>query len=87
MRVQVMFCDCCEMPIPKVIEKDIFGNDKEFYKFGKLNFGCSAFSNVDCRTLGIDLCPSCADKISLIAQQKKIEMLTNYYWKNEGLKV
>lgn len=87
MRVQVIFCDCCEKPIPKIIKKDIFGNTKEFYQFGKLNYGCSAFNDIDCRTLGIDICESCADKINLMVQQKKIELLTNYYWKNEGFKV
>lgn len=87
MKVEVVFCDCCEKPIPKVIQKDIFGEEKEVYQFGKLDYGCSAFSNVDCRSLGIDLCESCADKLNIMAQQKKIELLTNYYWKNEGLKV
>ena len=87
MRVEVIFCDCCEKPIPKVRKKDIFGREIEFYKFGKINYGCSAFSNVDCRSLGIDLCEDCADKINLMIQQKKIELLTNYYWKNERLKV
>ena len=81
MRVQVIFCDCCNKPIPKVKKKDIFGEEKEVYQFGKLDYGCSAFSDIDCRTLGIDLCKGCADKINLVAQHKRMELLTNYYWK------
>ena len=81
MREQVIFCDCCEKPIPKVRKKDVFGIERDFYKLGKINYGCSAFNNIDCRTLGLDICESCADKISLAVQQARIKMLTDYYFK------
>ena len=77
MRVEkvICICDCCKEEIPKVKKKDIFGIEREYYRLGKLNYGCYPFENIDCNILGIDLCEKCAGNISLEIQRARMEIL------------
>lgn len=74
LKIEKYICDCCGEEIPKVKKKDILGNEKEYYRFGRLNYG-SLFSDINCRNLGIDLCEKCAGNISVEMVQRRMELL------------
>lgn len=74
MKVETVICDCCNEEIPKVKKKDIFGIEREYYRLGKLNYG-DPFKDINCRTLGLDLCERCAGNISLEMQQKRMNLI------------
>lgn len=75
MRKTVITCNVCKDEIPIVKKKDIFGIEREFYRFGQLELGDSF--NIDTTRLGIDLCEKCAGKISLEMQEAKFKILLN----------
>lgn len=50
MRIEKIICDCCGEEIPKVKKKDIFGIEREFYRFGKLNYR-KPFTDINCHNL------------------------------------
>lgn len=77
MKVETIICDCCGEEIPKAKKKDIFGIEREFYRFGKLNYGYP-FQDINSRNLGLDLCEKCAGDISLEMQQSRTELLLRY---------
>lgn len=74
MKVEVIICDCCKEEIPKIKKKDYFGVYRECYKFGRLNYG-NPFTDINCHTLGLDLCEKCADRISIEMQQTRRELI------------
>ena len=74
MKIEKYICDCCGEEIPKAKKKDAFGVEREYYRFGKLNFG-HPFSDINCKNLGIDLCEKCAGNISLEMFKKRMELL------------
>lgn len=74
MRVTKVYCDECGEEIPKVKKMDVYGNEIEIYRFGKVNYG---HGDMDFRQYGIDLCEKCAMKISLEVQNKRTEALLN----------
>lgn len=74
MKVEKVICDCCEKEIPKGKTKDIFGIKREYYRYGKLNFG-HPFENINCHNLGLDLCEKCAGEISLEMYKSRVELL------------
>lgn len=78
MRIEKIICDCCKEEIPKVKKKDIFGIEREFYRFGKLDFEYP-FDDVNCHSLGWDLCEKCAGDISLEMCKKRMEL--NNEWR------
>jgi hypothetical protein len=63
MKIERIICDNCGEEIPKEKKKDIFGIEREYYKFGKFNYGYP-FKDIDCRRLGMELCEKCVDKIN-----------------------
>ena len=44
MIIEKIICDCCGEEIPKIKKKDLFGIEREYYIFGKLNCGDTTFS-------------------------------------------
>ena len=74
MRIEKYICDCCGEEIPKAKKKDVFGIEREYYRFGKLNYGYP-FSDINCRNLGLGLCERCAGDISLEIVQRRMELL------------
>ena len=76
MKIEKIICDCCGEEIPKVKKKDIFGIEREFYRFGKLNYR-KPFTDINCHNLGLDLCERCAGKISLEMCNLRIKLLSN----------
>lgn len=74
MKIETILCDCCKEEIPKIKKKDMFGIEREYYRLGKLNYGYP-FTDINCRTLGLDLCERCAGDISLEIQKSRIELL------------
>ena len=44
MRIEKIICDCCGEEIPKIKKKDVFDIEREYYRFGKLNYGDATFS-------------------------------------------
>ena len=38
MKIEIIICDCCKNEIPSVKKKDIFGIEREYYRFGRLNY-------------------------------------------------
>lgn len=93
MKVEKIICDCCGEEIPTVKKKDIFGIEREYYRFGKLNYG-EPFTDINCHNLGLDLCERCAGNISLEMYKTKMEMLNggrvnmdiSTYMKKYGIK-
>ncbi len=71
---EVATCDCCGEEIPKIKKKDVFGIEREYYRFGKLNYG-KPFTDINCHNLGIDLCERCAGNISLEMYKMRMELL------------
>jgi hypothetical protein len=65
-------CDFCKQEIPKEKHRDIFGNDYEIYKRGKLKNIYSKIS-IDLEKLGIDCCVKCAKNIDKNALEFKID--------------
>ncbi len=63
MRIEKVLCDYCTLEIPHEKKKDIFGIEREFYKFGKIKISDS-MKNIYPQRLGLELCESCADRIS-----------------------
>ena len=76
MRVDKIICDCCKEEIPKVKKKDIFGIEREYYRFGHLNYG-EPFTDINCRDLGLDLCERCDGEISIEMYKKRMELIHN----------
>lgn len=76
MRVEKIICDCCKEEIPKVKKKDIFGIEREYYRFGHLDYG-KPFTDINSRKLGIDLCEKCAAKINIEIYKARINMILN----------
>lgn len=74
MKVETIICDCCKEEIPKIKKKDYFGIEREYYKFGNLNYG-EPFTDINCHNLGLDLCEKCAAKISMEMQQTRKELI------------
>lgn len=74
MRIEKIICDYCGEEIPKAKKKDLFGNDKEFYRLGVLNYG-EPFNNINPRLFGIDLCERCAGAISFSICEQRGELL------------
>lgn len=74
MKIEIIICDCCKNEIPKVKKKDIFGIEREYYKFGKLSYGYP-FTDINCHNLGLDLCEKCAIEISLEMYKIRMELL------------
>lgn len=70
MRVEKIICDYCGKEIPKV-KKDVFGIEKEFYKFGTLKYMYPF--EVDCYMLGMDLCERCAESINLSMYEMRMK--------------
>lgn len=74
MKVEMIICDHCKEEIPKIKKKDSFGIEREYHRFGKLNFG-KPFDDIDCHYFGIDLCEKCAGNISLEMLKTRMELL------------
>lgn len=74
MKIRTIICDCCNEEIPKAKKKDIFGIEREYYRLGKLNYGYP-FKDINCRTLGLDLCERCAGNISLEMQKERTNLI------------
>ncbi len=74
MRIEKIICDCCGEEIPKVKKNDMFGVEREFYRFGKLNYGYP-FEDTNCHNLGLDLCERCAGNINLEMYKSRVELL------------
>ena len=74
MRIEKIICDCCGEEIPKIKKKDVFGIEREYYRFGKLNYG-DPFTDINCHNLGLDLCERCAGNISLEMYKTRMELL------------
>lgn len=76
MWVNIICCDRCGEEIPKVTKRDIFGEEKEYYRFGTLDYGyykkVAQHYNV-----GLDLCERCAGEISLEMLKAKMDILLN----------
>lgn len=77
MKIEKIICDCCGEEIPTVKKKDIFGIEREYYRFGKLNYG-EPFTDINCHNLGLDLCERCVGKISLEMYKTRMEMLNGF---------
>lgn len=73
MKVETVICDCCKQEIPTIKKKDIFGIEREFYRFGKLNYG-HPFTDINTHNLGLDLCEKCAGEISLEMYKTRVEL-------------
>lgn len=74
MRVEKIVCDYCKKEIPTEKKRDILGIEREFYKFGTLNyFGFP----MKCQAIGLDLCERCAKEIDIKMEEAKLKMLTN----------
>lgn len=76
MKIEVIICDCCKNEIPKVKKKDMFGIEREYYKFGKLNYGYP-FTDINCHNLGLDLCERCSENINLEMLKTRIGLINN----------
>lgn len=76
MRVEKIVCDCCKKEIPTEKKRDIFGIEREFYKFGTLNY--LGFP-IKCQAIGLDLCERCAKEIDVKMAEAKLKMLINNY--------
>lgn len=76
MKIEVIICDCCKEEIPKVKKKDAFGIEREYYRFGKLNYGYP-FNDINCHNLGLDLCERCSGNINLEMLRTRIELINN----------
>ena len=76
MIVKKIICDCCKEEILKVKKKDAFGIEREYYRFGHLDYG-EPFRDINCRKLGIDLCEKCAAKINIEIYKTRIDMILN----------
>ena len=74
MKTEKIICDCCGENL-KAKKKDIFGIEREYYRFGKLNYG-EPFTDINCHNLDLDLCERCAGKISLEMYKTRMEMLS-----------
>lgn len=74
LRIEKIICDCCGEEIPKIKKKDVFGIEREYYRFGKLNYG-KPFTDINCHNLGLDLCERCAGNISLEMYKMRMELL------------
>lgn len=74
MKIEKIICDCCGEEIPKVRKKDIFGIEREYYRLGNLDYGYP-FKDINCRTLGLDLCERCAGNISLEMHEARTALL------------
>lgn len=74
MKIEMIICDCCGGEIPKVKKKDIFGIEREYYRLGKLNYGYP-FKDINCRSLGLDLCERCAGDISLQMHEERTRLI------------
>lgn len=72
MRVEKIICDRCKEEIPVVKKKDIFGIEREVYRFGTLNY---LGYPIDCRDFGMDLCERCAGNINLEMERTKQKIL------------
>lgn len=77
MEIKKIICDCCKEEIPKVKKKDCFGIEREYYRFGKLNYG-EPFTDINCQNLGLDLCERCAGKVSLEMYKTRMELINKY---------
>ena len=55
-------------------KKDRFGIEREYYRFGKLNYG-EPFTDINCHNLGLDLCERCAGNISLEMYKIRMKMI------------
>ena len=86
MEVTKIICDCCGEEIPTVKKKDIFGIEREYYRFGKLNYG-EPFTDINCRNLGLDLCERCAGKISLEMYKRRMELINSVQRTKESRRV
>lgn len=75
MRVETIYCNKCGDKIPTVKKKDALGVEREFYRFGKLDFGYP-FENIDPRDFGIDLCERCSGEINLEMQRTRMGLLS-----------
>lgn len=76
MKVETIICDCCGEEIPKVKKKNIFGIETEYYRLGKLDYGYP-FKDINCCTLGLDLCERCAGNISLEIEKERTNLIIN----------
>lgn len=85
MRIETIICDCCKEEIPKVKKKDFFGIEREYYRFGKLDYGYP-FKDINCGTLGLHLCERCAGDISLQMQEERTKLLLRQAVKQGGKK-
>ena len=74
MKIEKIICDCCKKEIPIEKKKDCFGIEKEYYRYGKLNYGYP-FTDINCHNLGLDLCEKCAGNISIEMAQRRMELL------------
>lgn len=75
MKIETIICDFCKQEIPTVKKKDIFGIEREYYRFGKLSYGYP-FTDINCHNLGIDLCEKCAGKISAQMYKTRMKLIT-----------
>lgn len=74
MRIDIICCDRCGEEIPKVTKKDISGEEREFYRFGTLDYGY--YKKVARHYIvGLDLCERCAGEISLEMLKAKMDAL------------
>ena len=64
-----------KISVSGVKKKDSFGIEREYYRFGKLNFG-KLFNDIGCHYFGIDLCEKCAGNISLEMLKTRMELLS-----------
>lgn len=86
MRITKIICDCCGEEIPKAKKKDFFGNEIEYYRLGKLNFG-EPFNNINPHNiLGIDLCERCTGNISMDIYKVRMEMISKLSVEHEKTK-
>lgn len=75
MRMQKIYCDYCKEEIPIVKKRDFFGIEREFYRMGKIDYGCEGMNKVDPNKLGVDLCERCAGLISTELLKTRINLI------------
>ena len=76
MIVQTIICNICEEPIPIVRKKDCFGIERDYYRFGILDFG-KPFDNIRLDKMGLDvhICETCSAKLNMLMYKEKMEIL------------
>lgn len=75
MKVETYICDICKEEIPKIKKKYAPGIEKEFYRFGSLDYETG--KQINAHEFGLDLCEKCAGEINLKMLKYKYEILNS----------